>query len=461
MSSGRTNLKVAGVEGPSQPFNDMRLARPIHQRRGWAITSPYVQETFEIPANSQTTHSRGGQTVFEIDRRCDQWGAMLLRWSRAAITQGTSTNTRPMFVDWEGPRSIDFIDFLYETKVFYRVHGESLVEEYRKFCDSEAELEGLGMMCLGLKSEFERQDLAASAQTVWADLRVPWSHMEKYLPAYAIPNKIRVEVNWIAEARILHNAGGTDTGGGITEPVMVCKGIHRTERQRQELHAETWSKLGWRIKTKSIERHYAESITSTAANYAAASAARTVTIDLKNIRNNVYYMSVKARYAHDMNNILFTDHDRYLPIISCRLLESGNAVSPYYRGLPCQRNGSSNSLNVYYDNVKAFPHQGVGLPEVSFFFCQPEHVKDSEHDCYGSRDIYKYNNPAIEITYNEKLHFASPYPTPTRYPAISYTSPSNILFAASGGAPILFDVVAYVHQMIIVNQANISRYLST
>ena len=445
MSTGRTNLGKVGYTGASAYFHNAH--RDLFAPRQWSAIAAHIAEWFDI-SSDQTSHSRGSQTVFQIDRRADRLGDISLYWTRAALAQTTGADTQAYFADWEGCHSIDNVQFLYNSKVVFRITGEQIYEDMINELEPN-ERAAWGILSLGDKSVQDRQDLAYAEQTVWANLRVPWRKIDKFLPKYGIPNKLRVEVNWQTKARVLHEPrSGDNTGGGISSPTLRCEFQHIGERHRDKVFDDVHSNKGYMIKFRDTESHLREAVTTTASS--ATGNNRTFSLRLTNLRNACYVLSAKLRYQHSVDNTTLLDPSQELPIVSMTMKDNGTDITKPAVGLPCASFESTTSYNLYKENIEAYPDAQPGRPIPRFFFCPPRFTMDSENNCYGSRDFYKYNNPTLDIVYQEDLHFHDPYPVPVQTPAASLPSTPY---------PMYVDVVSYIHNILIVHKGDVRKYL--
>ena len=191
-SKGRSNLNKNERGISTNFFGNYDM----YQERKWLKGKNTIQELFDItPTNNNA--SRGGITTIEIDKRGDCLGKMLLSFQVAPVTGGIP-------VDFEGPNSIDNITFYYANKSPFMIYGEQMIHEtiFRPDiqCRSSLIAQESGNLSVG-----ERTRAALTSCTFFVDIKVPWAKLKKQLRMIALFNKIRMDIQWNTQARVIQD----------------------------------------------------------------------------------------------------------------------------------------------------------------------------------------------------------------------------------------------------------------
>jgi hypothetical protein len=212
-----------------------------------------------------------------LDKRGDLLKNIFLSVTRSAATGG-NVGTTSCFNDFEGYSSIDNVRFYYSNKMFHECYGEEL---YRKFLQkyTQEQRNAMAAMQFGNKSDAQRVTNAASAYTWTVDLMVPWEKLKKAIPMVAMPNKIRVEVNYKTLDKCMRDSASVTTA--ITAGKLRCFYTHLLHDNRKIKYNQVHTGAGVGVKTITSEYHLRESLTTT------ASPTGRVTVRLRNIKNSV------------------------------------------------------------------------------------------------------------------------------------------------------------------------------
>jgi hypothetical protein len=374
-SKGRSNLNKneRGIStnffGNYDPF----------QEREWVKGKNTIRELFDItPIN--TNSARGGLTSIEIDKRGDRLGKMFLSFQVAPITGGIP-------VDYEGPNSIDNIIFYYANKPFHQLYGEQLTHETILRPDIQAR-SALNVQEGGNLSLMERTRAAATTRTFFVDLKVPWAKLKKQLRMVALPNKIRMDIQWNLQSKVIQDAvsGTTATGGLISTVFCRCEFTHRKsmdrDREFQQVHAQP---LNW--KYWSYEFHRRENVNANAST----GLVNPVKIQLRNIKNDSVQIYATLRNQSDVDQTTSGTVNPYnfLDFTGMQfwLEDNGTQITDYW---------TLDKYARYIETGRAYPGHEPGTWNFMVInLVQPEMLLASEDDCYGSRCISKYNNPTF------------------------------------------------------------------
>lgn len=425
MSTGRSNLLVNGY-GTSIPF--YAIGKYLYQKLPWPTTANYVEEYFDITANG-STHTRGSHSVIEIDRRGDLMQDAYLHFARALFASGTNMEA----VDWEGAMSIEKIVVMYNNKQVYTVRGEKLVLDYLEKTSTQ-ERESEARLCLGDMSVSDRKASALIAQSdIWVNLRFPWRKINKTVDMVGLPNKIRVEIYWKPIAEVCKSTSGAVTGGAISDVYLRTKFIHLPESQRIQNFNKTQSETGVRVKMLSFEEHRRVSHTVT------GSTASSTRFELRNIRNDVVIIRSLVRWNDNVTNFLFLNPLNFLAH-KLQINDNGSNVTKefnYYEETTSHE--TTPAFHKFKETSEMFPTQEVGMNIGKIAFCSNKLVGASEDGCYGSRNIGRYNNPEIVVSWD----------------ASEITSTGS----PAGNGNLLIDVIADVHNILLTKKGDWRTYL--
>jgi hypothetical protein len=378
--TGRSNLSK-NERGISQNWfgnND-----PMRES-DWTRSVNTVREVFDITSSS-TNYSRGTTTTINIDKRGDRLGRTRLFFTRAAYTTGIP-------VDWEGPTSIQLINFKYQNKIFHTIYGEELVDRIKLGDLTELEKSNLAVLMGGMLSPSERLTNAGQAVSFDIDLLVPWRKLDNMLRIVALPNNIVVEITWQPLAQVVNNNGGTASGGAISNVWLRCDFHHLKNDKRMQLFSEIHS-APLSIKYLSREFHRREPL-------AANVSTNTITwsLKLRNIKNDVVMLYAYARPITAVDNSSGTTLDPYTHTsftnLQYWLQDNGVPITNYFIQQPYQEYEEK-----YYALGDGFSHGSGQNYMVIPLTIDPRLVKKSERDCYGSRCISKYNNPEFWFSF--------------------------------------------------------------
>ena len=173
----------------------------------------------------------------ELDKRGDLLKGLALNVTRAAFSGG-NTGTTTAFNDFEGYSTIDNVRFFYSNKMFHECYGEEL---YRKYLQRLTEEQRTGVAALQFGNKTDAQRVANTAATQWTvDLMVPWDKLKKSIPMLAMPNKIRVEVNYKSLAACMRDSASVTCS--ITAAKLRCDYVHLLHDNRKIKYNQVHSK---------------------------------------------------------------------------------------------------------------------------------------------------------------------------------------------------------------------------
>jgi len=134
----------------------------------------YVKEWFDITPNAMTNnYSYGGIIYFDIDKRADMLGDIILILTRGQ--PGNLGGATFAFNDFEAYSSIDYIRFYYSTKQFHEIYGEELMRKYYQRPKEQRDM--IAQLQYGGRTEIERiaNGSGNSSGYTWVcNLFVPW-----------------------------------------------------------------------------------------------------------------------------------------------------------------------------------------------------------------------------------------------------------------------------------------------
>lgn len=377
---GRSNFTVMG-RGPDANWFG---TGDIYEERPWYRSKASINEYFDITPTNVSTLAFGQETLIEIDKRGTRLGKIELLWDVAAISM--STAAYGAFTDWEGPSSIDYIEFTYNTKIFHKVFGEEilhdiLIKDTRKNRSRKARL------MYGKMSDVERSVLATSARTVQVDLAVPWSHFKKMLPMNSYPNKIVIKVVFKPFAKVYKNiVGASPTAPAITNLKARCQFHHLPHADANALWAKAHQGKGIVTKHTSTEFIRGENLVANQTTH---------TIKLKNLKNAAYEVRAFVVNQSDRDTQATLNPYNYILPTSHVFQDSGSDVT----NTPADSGTQSYQVNVI--NAESHPDGELGLQAILHPFCHPDFVAKSDHDCYGSRNFVR--TPFYIMQHNELL----------------------------------------------------------
>jgi hypothetical protein len=247
----------------------------VSSYKGWIKQKNIIPEQHDI-SPSNLTHTRGGQTTFDVDKRTDKAGKFELIWTCSAL----SGSTGGCFSDWETPMSVERVEFLYGNKLVHKIYGEKLFSEHAKM--KERELTDLAKKEFGFLSANQRIDRVVSSVQLQLDLQVPWQNINHNIPWVNLPNKLTVRITWQTLIKCTEATSGASSvvGGIISNPILCIQFTHLMQADRNNLYKMCMNPKGVVTKTTSIEYHRRETIPSGING--------DFRIKLKNIKNDCY-----------------------------------------------------------------------------------------------------------------------------------------------------------------------------
>jgi len=465
--TGRTNLLANGT-GTGVPFWENPI--DFFEKTPWRNHINHVEEYFDIPADNQTA-TRGTVTVIQVDRRGDVLTDCWLTFTRAAYTLVTNTESMAT-MDWEAYQSIENIILYYNNKQVWRITGDKLVMDIKEKCSRE-ERASLARLGLGDLTAPERASSASTPQGIlWASLRVPWEKLSKAIHMVGLPNKLRFEILWKPANEVLFqattNAGGGagagTTGGGITNINLRCKFTHLPEQLRNKYFMMSQSETGLRNKIITHEIHRRETITT-------SSNTSDIVQRLTNVRNDVIFMKIILRESNNVTSQQYLDQYRFLPF-RVRMQDNGSDVTTKF-----EYNDMFSSLNVnasistyasysftaafakykdalqMYPNIQQSPFDNVG----KLLFCPSKLYAMSEDNCFGSRNIGRYNNPQLVLSQDAYVSTQLEWQIYGTSGRTTYTPFGQS--ANTGVTSVLLDIYAEIHNVLIQKKGDLRIYL--
>jgi len=384
----------------------------------------YIPESFDVSTISSLSTSPYGASplVFELDKRGDLLGKIELIITRSKITAASGTST---INDFEGYSSIDNVRFYYSNKMFHEVYGERLIK--RLFKEKSPQIrENAAKLQFGFLSDVERgcpngaiagaggtancvlpaafnlgnnNSTNALTTITWtADLMVPWENINKRIPMVVMPNKIRVEVQLKPLSKFCRSSSGSDTftTAALSQAALRCYYTHHPQEQRTDLYNHVNTERGVVLKTATDEYHMRESVAG------AASGAYTFRLKTKNLKNATIAIEPVLRMQQNVDNSAAQFLDLWNWQIPARfwMEDSGSQIVVKQE----TNDGNTAGLPIDYNqrivNGRCWPNgiQGLNLPILPFV--EPQFVEPSENDCFGSRNMSKYNNPEFIIQWD-------------------------------------------------------------
>lgn len=388
-SKGRSNLNVneRGVD-----INWYRDAEHMFDYLDWKRTTNYIPERFDIPTYT-VTPAYGSPCYIEFDKRGDLLGKVELVVTRSAVSWASAAPTTYFFSDFEGFSSIDYVRWWYANKIVHEDHGERMMIRTLKEADSD-ERDVIAQQQYGFLSDTDRQTQAQSKTTWVVDLIVPWDDIKKQLPILTFPNKVKLEIGFKALKGAFYYSGDTPT---VTINTVNARSyyIHLPQYIKQDLWNHIYSRDGVSVKTITSEYHLREAV-------AASSSTTTYKVAIKNIKNAVVNMTAVIRKQTEVDNTAGNTLDLWNFRSPSRvyLEDSGSEITVRYECADSTDGSTPADYNYWKDNWMMHPKgiQGYFLPEIPF--CQHHFVESSRHDCYGSRNFSKYNNPYFTMVFD-------------------------------------------------------------
>lgn len=382
---GRSNL-VVNERGPD--VNWFAGGQNLFKHRQWYRSKNHVEEKFDLTPE-QAGLAYGTTHVFEIDKRGDVLFDSELIKTRGALTQTGGTFVR--FSDYEAYRDIKEVRVIYNNKIAHRVTGERLLR-YVMEENTQDERDSIAALTLGEKTAAERNTLAASGATTVVKLRFPWRKFFKGIAMIALPNKIRVEVEFNALQDICE-FDGSSPACTLSALKLRCHFVHLKQEDRNALYQQVNMGKGIIFKGNSVEFHQKEPIVAPGVSGGFYS----YRLRLRNIRNAVYELTGIIRQQRFVDvgstrNLLSHEYPS-----RWRLEDNNTAVTDTVEFVD---SAAGFNFGEYKDNTEAHPNHKKGMKYLKMFFCPKQYIEKSEDDCYGSRNISKYNNPEIVIEWD-------------------------------------------------------------
>jgi hypothetical protein len=393
--------------------NWFKGGKDLFMRQPWARSENYVQERFDISPN--TTSLAYGTTIeFDVDKRMDLLGRMELYVTRGALSGAT------MFNDFECYASIDKVAILYNNKSVFEVRGDELMKRFQeKHPRTRAVLakQGNGYLT-GAELNASAAASTSPLAVIWTDLDMPWKDFHRRLPMVGLPNPIKVQVTFRALADFVTTTG--TPACTMTDCKLRCWGEHLLEAKRSAVFSQTRGASGVVFKVSNTENHYKEQI---------AASTTEARINLRNFKNATYQMNCTLRTLGQVDTASTRDLYKNLVLPTGYVwLEDQNARITDKIILD---SATLRAYDVYQYNHRQHPDAVLGLPVIRFAFCDPKFVDASDTGCYGSKNFNKTGNPQLVIQW-------------------ATNSGSSIIYA---------DIEARIHNLIIVKQGDLRRFL--
>jgi len=417
MSTGRQNLANQG-RGPDALWFDEE--GDIHDFKGWARSHNYIPETFDIQPN-QVNYTYGNIVTFEIDKRGDAMGRNELFVTRGAVTNSDVGSTNS-FVDFEGYASIQVVRYYYSNKLFFEQWGEDLMVKWYQRSPQERTSIAAGQY--GGRTEIERQ-LNTAAQYTWSmDLEIPWEEMSKHIPMIALPNKIRVDVQFNPLSKCLKTSSTVLTPLVAISNMFLRVHMHHFEHQKRgKRFSETNTGNG--VATKMLTREYHQ-------RQLLSPLTKTQTYRIRNIKNSVTEFTFFVRAQSDVDTQATLNPWNFIRPSRFWFQDNGQQVTNKIE-IKDSTDGSTAAawgLNFYRQRIHPVGVVAPNLPTMTFL--EEELTEASENDAHGSRYFAKYNNPELVVEFDTAIQ-----PTVNCY----------------------IDMYADVHNLVIYQKGDIRRYL--
>lgn len=437
-TTGRTNLAFMG-RGVDANWYINGEHRVGQKQIGWQTTEPSVEEEFDF--TPITVNNVYGTTVtFELDKRGDRWiGTPFLIWTRSAGNATDITN-QVSFCDWESCATISEIRWIYNNRPFYLTSGEQI---QRKIIELEHEEERtrLQELCLGGLTLAERQQNFRESKTLYLPLLVPWRRLHKAIACNALPNKVRVEVDFrrydYAARSVSTFVGTAPTLSNIYYRQRV---LHEPESRRMETFMKTKNPNGVIHK---ILDHQVQT------QYAVTSGTASVRIPLNSIKDACSCLRILIRKQSEIGQSATTTREFFNYLLPYRVWieDQGRQITNYYY---------PHKYHHILTQGMSHPNSDFLLPYVILPFTNFEFLEDSENGCFGARTFGHYNNPELLIDF---AYGSNPiglkWDTFTRFP--------NLFAINSAGtgavADLYIDLETDRHNVIIESQGDLRKLL--
>jgi len=410
---GPTNLQVSQAKGTSSYFvkDDSQISMTpesyMFAPRKWNTQVNNVEENINFTTTTPTYGYNGTEMVIELDKRATYLGRMELIWQRGVLTVSTP-GTYARFNDWECYSSIDRIEFDYMNKIVHTVRGEQLYWEMIRTRDP-LYVSDMAYLGRGFLSESARNNLATGPEAanpgIWvvADLLVPWEQVRKMIPIVTLPNRIRIRIYF----NNLNNCCVTDGSGTfactINNLYLRCQAQHVGGTIQTQLNNQMMS-IGESMLCKSYQTQLREVVTLTST----VAAAQTISIKLRNITNYTWELFFIMR---PVNAVTQSGASNTLDLWGSNIIpgqwwlsegDTTNQITNVYQGSGtiAAPGLDVNKLSFVTENRLAHPlNTHMAIPAI--YFTQNTYynktTEPSENDCYGGRQLIKYNNLQLNL----------------------------------------------------------------
>jgi hypothetical protein len=242
-----------------------------------------------------------------------------------------------------------------------------------------------------------------------------------------LPNKIQVEVNLKTIGKAAFYTAGTPNAL-FSSAYLRIWGIHLEQNERNQLYTLINSGNGIAVKTLTKEFHLREAVTASA-TYSKQR------IRLRNVKNSCVKLDLVLREQRHVDTAATLDLWNFQRASRFWIEDSGSQVT---NKIPWQDSTDGSTAATYgtdFYNRRMHPKGEIGLYVASLAFCEPEFVPLSKDDCYGSRSLYRYNNPEVVIEFDAN--------TPD-----------------SGSSQALYlDIWGHIHNLLIFQKGDLRKYL--
>ena len=389
-AAGRQQLGLGGKGFDSNWVNNYNGVNfSTYESNRYNKSKEYIEEDIDFP-NNQATVAYGGYATFNIDRRIDKSSRWELSVTRSALTCGAG-GVNPCFNDFEGYSSIDYIEFTYANVKFHLTSGEMLFQDMvTGFTMNRDQRQTQAQLQAGYLSRSRRVANAKNPLNWIADLQVPWDDLEKKFPHFAIPDDIKVKVQF--KNLIACTLSADVPVCNILSCVLRLHGEHLIADEQSSLWNQVNSGEGIKIKmTSSVFQNRAIIPTGTTGIFK---------IKMPNIKNSVIYLIVTLRPTTSLDVNATLDLQNYVLADQIYLTDNGTAFT-------VPRDITANNFYLLNRiNRACFPDSQYGLPMMVVPFVREEHVMASKNHCLGDRDFSEYNNCELNLVFNSAISSA-------------------------------------------------------
>jgi hypothetical protein len=190
-----------GVEDNLLWAEDNNVFLPVH---GWSTTNMYVID-WAAEERPKIQGAAGGQTTFDITKKLDHLGPILLHFTVSAVTSTGGTYRR--LADYSALACIEWIRISYGSIKICEFRREDL-HERAVTTKERKELRAWENLVGGRQSNAVRDLKALGTQTFDVEIPAFWTEDIKYwFPAHAMSSELTIDVKWEASSNAVQTDG--------------------------------------------------------------------------------------------------------------------------------------------------------------------------------------------------------------------------------------------------------------